>query len=86
MAWSKGGGVLGQLELTKTSHELGTFFDGVFMFYMEAGSKLIKYFTPALELKLLTNLKVLNPSTFVNYSLDQLKTKYRYIAKISRTL
>ena len=80
MAWSKGGGVFGAIR-THQIITLGPFFDGVFNFYMEVASKAIKYFTPALESKLLTNLKVLNPSSFEEFTLDQLKSKYKYIAE-----
>ena len=66
--------------LTRDSPELGSFFDGVFKFYMEAAQKAIKYFGLALESKLLLNMKVLNPKTFLAYSVDDLKSKYRYIA------
>ena len=44
--------------LARDSPDLGSFFDGIFKFYMEAAHKAIKYFGPALESKLLLNIKV----------------------------
>ena len=37
------------LGLTRSSPELGSFFKGIYNFYVEAGVKALKYFGPALE-------------------------------------
>ena len=47
---------------------------------MEAGVKALKYFRPVLESKLFLNLKVLIPIAFLEYTLDDIKSKYCYNA------
>ena len=67
--------------LTRESPELGSFFKGVFDFYVEACDKAKKYFSPPLLSKLLQNMNVLDPKTFVSLSLNDLQRKFRNLAE-----
>lgn len=72
---------LRQLGLTRESMEISSWLDGVREFYIEALEKTAKYFKPSLMSKTLRYMDIANPAAFVEYDLDDLKKRYRYVAE-----
>ena len=64
---------LEELHLNRQSTELKTWIISVREFYVEATSKLLKYFQPGMESKTLQYLTVLDPR---NIDLDEQKKRY----------
>jgi hypothetical protein len=71
---------LKELDLTRDSKEIGPWMKGVKDFYVELTTKMIKYFKPSLTSKSLQDLDILNPTAIFTYKVDDLKSKYEYVA------
>ena len=72
---------LRRLGLTRESMEISSWLDRVREFYVEALEKAAKYFKPSLLSKTLRYMDIANPASFVEYELDDLKKRYRYVAE-----
>lgn len=72
---------LTQLGLTRDSIEIQSWLEGVRKFYIEALEKTVKYFKPSLLSKSLRYMDIINPMSFIEYELDVLKSRYKYIAE-----
>ena len=70
-----------ELGFNRQSTEIKPWLEKVREFYIEALQKIVKYFKPSLTSRTLRDMDLFNPKSIFSYSLDDLKKKYKYVAK-----
>ena len=70
-----------EVGLTRDSEEIKVWINKVRKFYEEILDKMFKYFELSLKTKTLHYMGVLCPSVTLSLSLDELKTRWKYLAE-----